>query len=401
MSIPYIRLKKNEARRLRQGHLWIYSNEIDTKITPLKLFKPGDEVIVKDHQDKFVAIAYLNPQSLITARILTTDVSEAIDLEFFKKRISTALQLRNQLFPEPFYRLVFSEGDFLPGLIIDRFGEHFVLQINTAGMEKKLDLIIAALQSLFPDLSSILLRNDNAFREQEGLTTEIKSIIGTPPHEVLVKENGIAFFAPILQGQKTGWFYDHRFNRARLQAYVKNKRVLDVFSYLGGFGILAAHFGATKVDCIDSSLFATNYITKNAAHNKLTDKVNIINDDAFIALKTLVNAAQTYDVIVLDPPAFIKRAKDRDAGLIAYQRINELALKLLAPHGILIACSCSMHMSESDLAMILQRAAFNTNCQLQLLERGFQGPDHPIHLAIPETNYLKKLLIRKITKKDG
>ena len=395
MSLPSIRLKKGEDRRIRAGHPWIFSNEIDTAHTTLKSYAPGTEVIVEAHDKTNLGIAYLNPHSLIVGRIFSREMQTRLTLDFFQKQIRTALSLREYLFDKPFYRLVFSEADNLPGIIIDRFANDFVLQINTAGMEQKISVIVEALCTLFPTLHSIFLRNDSAIREQEGLECYAEPAYGETPEEIDLVENQVLFHIPVWKGQKTGWFYDHRMNRARLQAYVKNKTVLDVFSYVGGWGIQAAVFGARKITCIEASKFACGYIAKNAALNHVENKLTITCDDAFDAMKKSLQQKQSYEVIVLDPPAFVKRFKDRQAGLIAYQRLNELALKLLENKGILITCSCSMHVSEEDMLKLLQRASFNTQTKIQLIERGHQGPDHPIHIAVPETNYLKAMVVRK------
>jgi 23S rRNA (cytosine1962-C5)-methyltransferase len=396
MLTSRIRLKKGEDRRIRAGHPWIYSNEIDTAMTPLKAFSKGQEAVVEAYDNTLLGAAYVNPHSLIAARLFTREPEEHLDLDFIKRHIKDALLLRLRLFDKPYYRLIFSEADGLPGLVVDRFAHDLVVQINTAGMELKQDIIVDALRSILPDTHSILLRNDSQIREQEGLTSYIKAIHGNPPEETTLEENQVHFLLPLWKGQKTGWFYDHGLNRARLKEYVNNRKVLDVFSYLGGFGVQAAVFGATQVDCIEVSAFAADFIIKNATLNQVDDKVTVICDDAFDAMKTLLQENKQYDVIVLDPPAFVKKGKDRKEGLIAYQRLNEFALKLLAPGGILISCSCSMHVSMDDLMQIMQRVAFRTQSKIQLLERGHQGPDHPIHVSIPETDYLKAIIVRKM-----
>ena len=396
MSISYIRLKKGEDRRIRAGHPWIFSNEIATNITPLKNFTAGQEVLVQAHDQKPLGIAYVNPHSLITGRLFTRDINQRLDFQFLQRGFEKALAMRSALFNQPYYRLVFSEADELPGLVIDRFADYLVVQINTAGMEAKTDIIAEALLAVLPNTKGILLRNDSQSRKYEGLETFVKAISGDLPQEVKLEENDISFMTSLWKGQKTGWFYDHRLNRARLKYYVKNKSVLDVFSYLGAWGIQAACFGASKVDCIESSAYACDFITQNAKLNQVENKVKVICDDAFDAMKHLLQNQQTYDVIVLDPPAFVKKMKDRKEGLIAYQRLNEMALKMLVPGGILISCSCSMHVSMSDLMEIMQRTAFRLQINVQVLERGHQGPDHPIHIAIPETDYLKAMIVRKI-----
>lgn len=396
MSLSCIQLKKNEERRIRAGHPWIYSNEIDTRITPLRHFFSGQEVVVKAHNENVLGLAYINPHSLITARMISPDPHTVFDQSFFLEKFQCAYELRQRLFPQPFYRLVFSEGDFLPGLIIDRFENDFVMQTNTAGMERKIDMIAGALKELFPDIHSILLRNDSQVRIQEGLEMYVKNVWGKTPDVVSLIENNVPFKTSLIQGQKTGWFYDHRLNRARLKDYVSQKQVLDVFSYVGGWGIQAAFFGASRADCIESSPFAAQFIEENARLNLVHEKVNVINEDAFEAMKNLLQTHKQYDVIILDPPAFVKKSKDKKEGLIAYQRLNEMAVKLLTPGGVLFTCSCSMHVSMQDLVDMLQRIAHRTQTRLQILERGHQGPDHPIHICVPETDYLKALMVRKI-----
>jgi len=395
-NLPHIQLKKGEDRRIRAGHPWIYSNEIDTSITPLKNFLKGQDVIIEAYDNSLIGIGYINPHSLITVRILSRDCNETLDADFFLAQIKNALSLRTRLFSQPFYRLVFSEADQLPGLVIDRFENDFVVQINTAGMELKSELIIQALRECFPTLTSILLRNDSPIRTHEGLELIVKPAFGQPPQDLTLTENGVKFIAPLVSGQKTGWFYDHRLNRARLKDYVSSQRVLDVFSYVGGWGIQAACFGASHVSCIDASESACQFIRRNANLNHLDDKITVICDDAFDAMKKLLGENKNYDVIILDPPAFVKKLKDKKQGLIAYQRLNELALRLLTPNGILFTCSCSMHISMEDMLELLQRVAYRTHTPIQVLERGHQGPDHPLHICIPETNYLKAVIVRKL-----
>lgn len=396
MPLKTLRLKKNEDRRLRMGHLWIYSNEIDSKITPLKDFMPGEEVIIEAHDKTQLGVAYINPHSLIAGRLFTRNPEERLDTALLTNRIKQALQLRNRLYTKPYYRLVFAESDGLPGLIVDRFGEVLSVQINTAGMDAKTDFIIAALTAVLPEVKSILLRNDTPARKQEGLTNQITAAYGSPPETVLIEENGISFHAPLWQGQKTGWFYDHRQNRSRLKDYVHNQRVLDVFSYLGGWGVQAAAWGAREVTCIDASDLSLTWVNTNARLNQVEDKVQVITEDAFDALKNLAHRKEQFDVIILDPPAFVKKQKDMKEGFIAYQRINEAALKLLTTNGILISCSCSMHFSFEDFIQALRRASYRTQCELQILERGHQAADHPIHIAIPETDYLKMVIARRL-----
>jgi 23S rRNA (cytosine1962-C5)-methyltransferase len=395
MDLPILRLKKNEERRLRAGHVWIFSNEVDTKATPLKNFTAGEEVTVQAYDKSLLGTAYINPHSLISARLVSRRGHDPLTEEKLTKRFQQALRRREQIYAEPYYRLVFGESDNLPGLIVDRYGDHLVVQINTAGMEIKTASIIAALLTALPDTQSILLRNDSGSRQQEGLSHSIEVGMGNPPERVLLKENGVSFYAYIREGQKTGWFYDHRLNRSRLKDYVKDKRVLDVFSYLGGWGIQAAVFGAKEVVCLDSSAFAINAIQANAELNNVAENVKTICEDAFEGLKNLIHAQEKFDVIVLDPPAFVKKQKDKKEGLLAYMRINEMALKLLNPDGILISCSCSMPITHEDLLQSIRRASLQAKCEIQIIERGHQAQDHPVHVAIPETDYLKMIMLKK------
>lgn len=394
MSIASLYLKSREDRRLNGGHLWIYSNEVDVKQTPLTALQPGQLVQVESYQGKALGIAYVNPHTLLCARLLTRDINQNIDEEFFINKLQRALLLREQLFAKPYYRLVFGESDGLPGLVVDRYDDIFVMQINTAGMEQLKELIISALQNIFKP-KVILLRNNSSMRKMENLESYVKAAVGEVPELITLEENNAQFQASIKTGQKTGWFYDHRYNRAYLKNYVKNKRVLDIFSYVGAWGIQAAIAGAREVICIDSSADAIALLQQNAKLNKVDKLIHTIIGDAFVELKNL-QAQEKFEVIVLDPPAFIKKRKDIKEGFIAYQRVNELAMKLLAPNGILITSSCSLHMPTELLIEATLRAANRLNRGLQILQIGHQAPDHPVHPAITETAYLKALFCRVI-----
>lgn len=394
-SLSTLRLNKNEERRLNSGHVWIYSNEVDNLLTPLKAFTPGQQAIVEASNGKKLGIAYVNPQSLICGRLVSRNIQRPLDFSLIVERLQCALRLRERLFTTPFYRLVFAESDQLPGLIVDRYADILVVQMNTAGMQLLADTIIAALQEVLHP-SAILLRNDSNQRLQEGLLQEVSSALGEVPQQVLIEENGVKFQVPLWEGQKTGWFYDHRMARLRMQSYIMNKRVLDVFSYLGGWGIQAAVYGAASVTCIDSSAKALNLLRTNARLNAVENKVQVLQEDAFTALAALIQAREEFDVVILDPPAFIKRRKDSGAGINAYQRINEMALQLLKPESILISASCSMLLSKEDFITLLQRAGVKQQRELIILEQGHQGPDHPIHPAIIETEYLKAAILRVV-----
>ncbi|MBU0744271.1 MAG: class I SAM-dependent rRNA methyltransferase [Gammaproteobacteria bacterium] len=381
-------LRKNEERRLLAGHLWIYSNEVDTKLSPLKSFSPGELVEIRTAFNKVLGLGYINPNTLLCARLLTSNKHEQIDTDFFITRIKQALIRREMCFAKPFYRLIFSESDQLPGLIVDRFDNVLVVQLNTAGTENLKDKIVEALiHTLNPE--AILLRNNSHIRTTENLPSSIETAYGEPPEQVTLEENGVLFSAAIKTGQKTGWFYDQNYNRSRLATYVKNKNVLDVFSYSGGFGITAAASGAAAVTCIDSSENALEQLQQNADLNDVSDKITTICDDAFSALKNLQNNVKLFEVIVLDPPAFIKRQKDIPAGVDAYLRLHRAAMRILQPHGILLTTSCSLHLSRDMLLDVLRQAMIKEKREMVIFEQLHQSPDHPVHPAIMETNYLK------------
>jgi len=388
-----LRLKKNEERRLKQGHLWIFSNEIDIKETPLKNFEAGEVVSVESANGKAIGVAYVNPNTLICGRLLSRNVKTKFNQEFIKKRIQRALVLREMNFDKPFYRLVFGDSDALPGLVIDRFDDVFVAQISTAGMEKMKDDITLTIENLFHP-KAFVYRNDTSSRKLEGLDEYEEVAIGELPEEVIIEENGAKFSIPVQNGQKTGWFYDHRLARKRLQSLVKGKRVLDVFSYLGGWGIEAAVAGASELLCVDSSTFALDGVDKNAKLNGVEDKVTTFEGNAFEALKMLIAECKKFDVVIIDPPAFIKRKKDIRSGSDAYRRINELALRLVEYDGILVSASCSHHMTRDSLLNQVQLASRHVDRSVQLFDQAHQAPDHPIHPAISETEYIKTLFFR-------
>jgi len=393
MSTPTLRLKKNEERRIKQGHLWVFSNEIDNDVTPLKSFNAGDEVVIEASNGKPLGLAYVNPNSLICARILSRSTKVQFNQKFFKRRIQDAQALRELNYDQPYYRLVFAEGDGLPGLVIDRFGDVFSVQISTAGMEQKKDDIIQVLINLYQP-QAIVLKNDLPNRELESLPLYEEVVYGEMPAEVVIEENQTKFAIPVEEGQKTGWFYDHRDSRAHLQKLVKGKRVLDVFSYLGGWGLAALNAGAAELTCVDASESALDGVDKNAALNGLTDKCVTIQGNAFEALKMLKAEAQKFDVVIVDPPAFIKRKKDFKKGFDGYKRINELALRVLETDGILVSASCSHHLSRDQLMQAVQMAARQIDRQAICFAQGHQAADHPVHPAIPETEYIKTLFYK-------
>jgi 23S rRNA (cytosine1962-C5)-methyltransferase len=384
-------LNPNAERRLRAGHVWIYSNEIDTKKSPLKNFEAGEQVLVHAANGKPLGIAYINPHTLICARLFSRD--HLLDKSLLVHRINIALALRERVFGEPYYRLIYGDSDALPGLVVDRFGDYLVVQINTAGMERVRDDIVTALNQVIKP-RGILLKNDSRVRQSEGLTEYVEVAFGEVPEHVELIENGCRFLAPVFGGQKTGWFYDHRNARARLAPYVKGRRTLDVFSYIGGWGMQAAINGASEVIFVDSSATALELVARNAELNNVGAIAKTIEGSAFDVLKDLHEQGEKFDTIILDPPAFIPRRKDIKAGSEAYRRVNELAIRLLNRDGFLISGSCSLHLTRTELVDILRAASRHLDRQLQVLEQHTQGADHPVHPAIAETEYLKSVFCR-------
>jgi 23S rRNA (cytosine1962-C5)-methyltransferase len=389
-QLPALRLKRNEDRRLHAGHLWIFSNEIDTGQTPLPKFKAGELVRVLAHNDRALGLAYVNPQSLIAARMLET--WKIPNTAWLAARMRTAMTLRDRLYPAPYYRLVYGESDGLPGLVVDRYGTSCVVQIGTAGMEQLKPQIQEALIQVVK-CEALLFKNDSAAREMEGLPSYVEAVKGNFDTPALVVEDGLEFQAPLLEGQKTGWFFDQAANRRALSKYVAaGARVLDVFSYVGAWGIRAAHHGAREVTCVDSSAAALELAAANAQRNRV--KLLTRKGDAFDVLEEFAKQGARFDVVIIDPPAFAKRKKDLPKALAAYKRLNQLAIQVLAPEGILVSCSCSFHVSAEELQDAIAKAARGADKHLQILEMGGQAPDHPVHPAIPETRYLKAYFCR-------
>ncbi len=387
-----LKLKRGEDRRIRAGHLWIFSNEVDTAATPLTSFEPGALAAVHSDRNQFLGHAYVNPHALICARIVGRDPERPLDESLLVHRVKVALALRERLYRAPYYRVVFGESDGLPGLVLDRYGDVVVGQIATAGMEAVRGDIEAAVEKVLAP-KVLFWKNDSAARDLEHLPEVAQAAFGEAPEEIDVVEQGVRFIAPLAAGQKTGWFYDQNANRERLRRYLtQGARVLDVCSYVGAWAITALKGGAGSAICVDSSQAALDYAQRNAQANGLA--VEALRADAFDALAALQERGARFDIVVLDPPAFIKRKKDLPQGQAAYRKLNQLAMPLIERDGILVSCSCSYHLAPEDLLAAIQGAARHTSRFVQILEAGGQSPDHPVHPAIPETRYLKAFFCR-------
>ena len=385
---PELWLRPGADRRLKGGHCWIYSNEVDSKRSPLPGYEDGQPVTVYSAAGKALASAYMEPHSLICARLISATPDRQLDEALLRERVRSALALRERYFPGPFYRLLYGDSDGVSGVVVDRFGDFLVIQLNTAGADRYCEVLVDTLVTVLSP-KGILVRRDSRSRQQQGRAGASEDVHGTVPEQLELEENGCRFQVRVRSGQKTGWFYDHRDNRALLARHCKDRRVLDVYSYVGGWGVQAAAAGAAEVSCIDNSEPALALARQNARLNGVEDRVATLRSRADVALRELADAGERFDVVVLDPPAFVQRRRDLGKGRKAYQRINELALRVLQPRGMLASASCSMHLAEQDLVAALAAAARRGERKLQITGFGGQSADHPVLPQVPETRYLK------------
>ena len=391
-TLPILRLKRGEDRRLRAGHLWVFSNEVDIGATALTGFAPGAHARVHDYRDQFLGYAYVNPHALICARILSRSPVHPADRSLLVHRLKVALALRERHYAVPYYRLVFGEGDGLPGLVLDRYGEVIVGQIATAGMEAMRAEIESAVEKVLAP-QALVWKNDGGARDLEQLPKQIISGLGKLPETLQIVEGVLQFQVPMAGAQKTGWFYDQGANREQFRRLLwPGVRVLDICSYGGAWAITAMRCGAREALCVDSSESALAVAENNAVANGVAVKTR--RGDAFDVLDQLQREGERFDVVVLDPPAFIKRRKDQPRGEAAYRKLNQLAMRLLERDAMLVSCSCSFHLGADALAGLIQAAARHNSRFVQILAAGGQSPDHPVHPAIPETRYLKAFFCR-------
>ncbi len=377
-----VHLKPKEDRRIRRGHPWVFSNELREVPTDCS---PGELVDVLDASGDFVGRGYINPRTLIAVRILSRR-REEIDGEFFRSKIAAAHTLRTRLGFGDSFRAVFSEGDGLPGLIVDKYSDTLVVQSSTAGIDRMLDAIIPALKDEYSP-GAIVLKNDAASRGIEGLVLEKRVVLGDVAGPVAFEEAGVIYRADVLEGQKTGFFFDQRENRQAMKDYVRGRRTLDCFCYIGAWSLNAARFGATEVIGLDSSEKAIGLAAENAARNGLPATFKAA--DVFDELRRMEKGIERFGCVVLDPPAFVKsRSKVRDA-LKGYKEINLRAMRLLEPGGVLITCSCSHHVDQELFREMLIDAAYAAGRHAVILEMRSQSRDHPALLAARETQYLK------------
>lgn len=382
MSQPIeIKLKKGATRRLRNGHLWVFSNELEN----IPDVPSGEVVRVRDHDGRSFGLALYNPHSLISARLLLTE--HEFDSELINTRIKKALSHRERLNPgEPYYRLVFAEADLLPGLIIDRFNDVFSVQTHSAGMDRRLDDVVAVLKEIFPGIRGIVEKNKSPVRGLEGLPEREGVLLGEVPERVQIRENGVLAVASPAAGQKTGYFFDQRENRRIIRDLAGGFRVLDVFSGHGGFSLHAATGNAGSVTAIDGSEYALDCLREAAVLSSF-DNIETIKGDAFEILAGM--SRDVADLIILDPPAFAKSKKNVPAAKKAYLELNRHGFRLLPPGGYLATASCSHHVYEDTFREIVTEAAKMEGRRIRLIHRGGQAADHPVLAGMQESSYLK------------
>ena len=385
MSRKTIILPKGRARA-RAGSPWIFSNEIRMD-EAAKSIAPGAVVNVRGEDGRAFGTGYFNPKSLIAIRLWSDDCDLVIDRDFFAARLKRALALRQAIYDKPFYRLVHAEGDALPGLVIDRFDDTLSVQIGTAGMERQTETLLQALEMAVKP-KTVILRNDAPSRALEGLDSQVKTVKGEG-RRIAVEENGARYFADLAEGQKTGWYYDQRDNRAFIAGLAKGKTVLDAYSYTGGFGILAAKAGAKEVVCLDSSAPALAIAEESARANGVT--IQAVKADVFEELERLKAAGERFDIVVTDPPPFVKSKKDLEPGAKAYRKLARLAADVTAPGGVMMIASCSHNIPPERFAQECAQGLLRAHRQAAMIRQSGAGPDHPVHPLLPESAYLKAI----------
>ncbi len=384
-----VRVNRKAAERLHDGHLWVFASDIIDRGEA----QAGDFVKVVDQKGKALGTAHYSSSSQIVLRLLSQRV-EPIDENFLFKRCEAALRFREQVVKGTnAYRLIHAEGDLLPGLIVDRYADYLAAQFLDQGMDKQTSDVVKALTRLISP-RGIVARNDVAVRSKEELPLETKVLAGEIPPHIDIEMNGIQFAADLMGGQKTGIFLDQRENYLAVREYARGGRALDCFTGSGGFALHLAT-ACASVEAVDSSGAAIEIARKNAAANQIGN-IEFREANALQYLPGLVAARRTFDLVVVDPPAFTKSRESVDQAARGYKEVNLRALRLLNPGGVLVSCSCSHHMSEAHLFETVAQAALDCGKRLRVLERRTQAKDHPIVLTVPETHYLKCLIFQDL-----
>ena len=385
-------LRKNQDRRVRGGHPWIFSNEVEA-VTGEPA--DGDLVEVTDARGAFLGRAYYNRRSLISARLLTRG-RDGIDAAFFAKRIERAVRFREAVLPgATAVRVVYGEADQLPGLVVDRYGEVIAVQVLTLGIEARAEMAREALERVLRPRGAVRIA-DSPLRALEGLPLGREVWWGDVPERLEVEIEGFRVEADLLHGQKTGLFLDQRLNRRVAEAHAAGRRVLDLFCYQGEWSLHALRGGAREVVAVDSSEPALAAAARNLERNGLAGRATLRRGDAFEAARDLQRAGERFGLVVLDPPALIKSRRHIAEGARAYRELNRAAMGLLEEDGVLASCSCSHHLDDALFRQVLLEAARAAHRPFRLLEWRAESPDHPQLLAVPETHYLKCAVLQAV-----
>jgi 23S rRNA (cytosine1962-C5)-methyltransferase len=388
---PTVTVLPGHQKRALHGHPWIFSNEIQMDAAA-KALPPGSMVALKTADGRSLGIASFNPHTLVAARLFDRDPQRAVNAEYLARRLRRALAIRTRLFAAPYYRLIHAEADGIPGLVVDRYGEVAVAQLNTAGMALLEAELVEALGAVLAP-KAIVLRNDSPARAQEGLASEVRVAAGTLQDPLEIEENGVRFAVDLVAGQKTGWFYDQRDNRAFMAKLAKDASVLDVYCFGGGFAVQAAAAGARGVIGIDRSEPALALAARSAELNGVAERCHFRRGEAFAELETLAGAGERFDVVIADPPAFVKSKKDLGPGLRGYRKLARLAAAAVAPQGYLFLASCSHNVTPDEFWEAARRGLEDAERSGRLLRSAGAAPDHPVHPHLPESAYLKALVL--------
>ena len=389
-DLPQITVLPGRHKRAKSGHPWIYANEV-AMTAEAKALPPGNLVSVVNSGGEAMGTAFFSPHTLVVARLLSKRPAQPFTAEFVAERLRNAIGWREKVFSGPYYRLFHAEADGIPGLIIDRFGDGLVCQLNTAGLELHRDTVLAGIETAVAP-GWLLLRNDSAQRALEKLPADVETVTGTVPAPLEILENGVTYLSDPAGGQKTGWFFDQRLNRAMAAGLAKDARVLDAYCYLGGFGLLAAQHGAKDVSLLDRSAGALSLAADAAAQNGFGDRVRTERAEVFDALETYAASQDKFELVIIDPPAFAKSKKDLPAALRGYRKLARMAAKTVSPGGFLLAASCSHTVDAPSFAQETTRGIQEAGRTSRILRATGASPDHPTHPHLPESAYLKALL---------
>lgn len=389
MTYPTIRIQPGRDKRFRAGSPWLYSNEL-VMDDSAKSLEPGSLVRVMADSGKTMGVAQFNPRSLIAVRMLTRNKDATVDKAFLGLRLARAKATRDRLWDRPFYRLCHAEADGLPGLVIDRYGDLVSIQLNSAGMQAMQDVVVDAVNELLSP-AVIFLRNDAPVRQLEGLKQFNETIKGTLPDLIDVEENGLCFKASIGGGQKTGWFFDQRENRSAAARFAKGASVLDLYSYSGGFALTALAQGASSALAVDRSDGALELAQTSAKAQGVTDRFTAQKNDTYAAVGELMDAKQRFDLVIADPPPFVRAKKDLATGLRGYRKLARGAAGLVKEPGILVIACCSHNVSGEAFRDEVWAGIKAAGRGGRILDQRGAAPDHPVHPSLPETAYLKCL----------